>query len=69
MIIQEQIENTDLIKTYSNNNMMIEQVETGARYAEAIDPVFMNREYRETNEPISDEEIEEIISKERDEKI
>ena len=69
MIIQEQIENTNLIKTYSNNNVMIEQVETGIRYAEAIDPVFMNREYIETNEPISDEEIEEIISEERDEKI
>ena len=69
MIIQEQIENTDLIRTYSNNNVMIEQVETGTRYAEAIDPVFMNREYIETDEPIPDEGIEEIISEERDEEI
>lgn len=53
---------TKLIKTYSDQGMMIEQVETGIRYAEAIDPDFMNREYTETDEPIpvEEEEIEEV---------
>lgn len=51
---------TNLILTYSDAGMMIEQEGTGARYAEAIDPDFMNRTYIETDEPIPSEEPEEI---------
>lgn len=52
---------TNLIKTYSDQGVMIEQVGTGVRYAEAIDPDFMNREYIETGEVIPEEEIEEEV--------
>ena len=51
---------TKLIKTYSDQGMMIEQVDTGIRYAEAIDPDFMNREYIETDEIIPEEPEEEV---------
>lgn len=37
MIIQEQLEGRNLIKTYSNVGLPILQVETGAIYEEAID--------------------------------
>ena len=51
---------TKLIKTYSDLNMMIEQKETGIRYAEAIDPESMHREYIETDEPIPVESEDEV---------
>lgn len=51
---------TNLIRTYSDTNFMIEQIETRIRYSEAIDPDFMHREYIETDEPIiPDENFEE----------
>ena len=43
MIINEQV----FIKTYSDNNYMIER--DGVQYVEAIDPAECNREYIETN--------------------
>lgn len=58
---------TNLILTYSDANMMIEQVGTGARYAEAIDPDFMGRTYIETDEPIPQEEDEPIRPEEIEE--
>ena len=51
MIIQEQIEN-DLVKTYSDNGMMIRKIGTDEIYSEAIDPKKFNREYEETDIPI-----------------
>lgn len=48
-----------LVRTYSDADMMIEQVGTGKRYAEAIDPEEMHREYIETDEPIVEEGTEE----------
>lgn len=39
-----------LNRTYSDIGMMIER--EGVRYSEAIDPVEMNRQYIETDEPI-----------------
>jgi hypothetical protein len=42
-----------LNRTYSNKGMMIER--DGVRYSEAIDPVELNRQYTETDEPISKE--------------
>ena len=60
MIVQEQIEN-DLVKTYSDNGMMIKKIGTDEIYSEAIDPKKFNREYEETDTPIeqtSDEPAE-----------
>ena len=60
MIVQEQIGN-DLVKTYSDNGMMIRKIGTEELYSEAIDPQKFNREYEETDIPIeqiSDEPAE-----------
>ena len=43
-----------LNRTYSDKGMMIER--DGVRYEEAIDPVELNRQYTETDEPIEAEE-------------
>lgn len=43
-----------LNRTYSDQGMMIER--DGVRYAEAIDPAELNRQYIETDEPIPVEE-------------
>lgn len=61
MIVQELLihDENRYIKTYSDSGMMIEQVETGVRYGEAIDPEQYPREYVETDEPIEQEEEEE----------
>ena len=64
MIIQEQIEN-DLVKTYSDNGMMIRKKGTDELYSEAIDPKKFNREYEETDIPIEQhEEIDEVLEDE-----
>ena len=42
-----------LNRTYSDLGMKIER--DGVRYGEAIDPVDMNRQYTETDEPINKE--------------
>ena len=55
MIIYQEISGTDLVCAYSNNRMMIRQDETGNLYSEAIDPVYMNRTYTETDIPIEEE--------------
>ena len=44
-----------LNRTYSDLGMMIER--DGVRYAEAIDPAELDRQYTETDEPIYDEEL------------
>ena len=49
-----------LNRTYSDTGMMIER--DGVRYSEAIDPVDLNRQYTETDEPI--EVLEEVIEQE-----
>lgn len=46
-----------LNRTYSDAGMMIMQVGTGARYSDAIDPVELNRQYIETDEPIPESDI------------
>ena len=43
------INGRELIKTYSDANMMIRQNGTGALYSEAIDPENMERTYIETD--------------------
>jgi len=63
MIIQEQISDT-LVKTYSDKGVYIHGGFPEADYAEAVDPISMNRTYTETDIPIEDEEItdEEALS-------
>ena len=56
MIIQEPIQNTSLIKTYSNLNFMIEQQPTKILYPEAIDMQNTPYTYIETNIPIEGDE-------------
>ena len=53
MIVQETIEdNTNLVKTYSNEGFMIRKIGTDELYSEAIDPKKFNRQYEETDIPI-----------------
>lgn len=54
MIIQEQI-SEDLIRTYSDKNVYIHGGFPEADYVEAIDPIYMNRTYVETDIPIESE--------------
>lgn len=60
MIVQERIQGRDLIVTYSDAGKMIEQVGTGWRYAGAVDPDYMHREYVETDENVSAEELRDM---------
>ena len=50
--------NKNLIKHYSDKNVMIQKVGTEEIYAEAIDPVEFERKYIETDIPIEEEENE-----------
>ena len=51
--IDEQGENRkNLVKHYSDRGVMILQLETGIRYAEAIDVIPCRYTYEETDEPI-----------------
>lgn len=61
MIVQERIQGRDLIVTYSDAGKMIEQVGTGWRYAGAVDPDYMHREYVETDENVSAEELRDMV--------
>lgn len=66
MIIVENvtINGRDFIRTYSDQNMMIER--EGIRYSEAYDPAEIERHYIETNEPIPQEHEEEEINSEHE---
>ena len=48
----------NLIRHASDENKMIEQVETGIRYSEAVDVYPCRYTYQETDEPIPIEEVE-----------
>lgn len=61
MIIYQEISGTDLVCAYSNNKMMIRQDETGNLYSEAIDPVYMNRTYTETDIPVEEDEESSVM--------
>lgn len=56
MIKTEQItiNGTEFIKTYSDQNVMIER--DGAVYSEAIDPIGSGRTYTETDTPVPKED-------------
>ena len=55
MIVKENIEisGKQFVKQYSDSEFYIER--DGAKYAEAIDPADIPREYTETSEPIESE--------------
>jgi len=57
MIIQESIGN-DLVKTYSDIGMMIRGGFPEGLYTEAIDPMYLERTYVETDIPIPEPEPE-----------
>ena len=59
MIVQKILEEDNtLVKTYSDADFYIRNVETGEIWGEAIDPVFMNRVYEETDQKIEEDEEE-----------
>ena len=51
MVIEE-ILSDRLIRHYSDNGMMIKQVETGIEYADAVDVIPCRYTYEETETPI-----------------
>ena len=56
-MIKTEMYSEDLVRTYSDAGFLIRQDGTGILYGEAIDPVYMNRTYTETDIPVeSDEE-------------
>lgn len=63
MIVTEQLTINDkpFTKNYSDSGYYIER--DGVRYSEAIDPSGILREYAETDEPIEEEEPNEIAQK------
>ena len=46
------VERDNLVKHYSDENKLILQVETGVKYAEAVDVYPCRYTYEETDEPI-----------------
>lgn len=50
--LKERKDGVKLYKTYSNAGFLIEQVQTGKKYVEAIDVENSGFTYIETNEPI-----------------
>lgn len=55
MILTELLDNGTRIRHYSDQNLMIEQIETGALYEDAVDCVPCKYTYRETNNLIEKE--------------
>lgn len=55
MIVQENIGN-DLVRTYSDQGMMIQGGFPEGLYAEAVDPISAGRTYIETDIPVPTEE-------------
>lgn len=51
MIVRENliINNKDFIKTYSDKDFLIESLDDGYLYSEAIDLAKYNKQYRETD--------------------
>lgn len=58
MILSEYLNDGTLIRHYSDQNVMLEQVETGDRYSDPIDVVPCPYTYIETDEPIDSDEEE-----------
>lgn len=64
MVVKE-ILNDNLVRHYSDNGMMLLQVETGIEYAEAVDVIPCKYTYEETETPIETTE-EDIIAENAD---
>lgn len=58
MAIVQEILDEDTVRTYSDRGVMIHGGFPEGDYAEAIDPISMNRTYVETDIPIEDESDE-----------
>ena len=58
MIQIEYLNDGTLIKHYSDNGVMLLQVETGIKYADPVDVVPCRYTYEETEELIETEEID-----------
>lgn len=56
MINYEYIANGKLIRHYSDKNMIIRQIETGAEYVEAVDTIPCKYTYEETDNLIETED-------------
>lgn len=65
MIVQETID--DMVKTYSDKGMMIRGGFPEGLYVEAYDPIDAQREYVETDIPISTDEKEPFPEQETNE--
>lgn len=57
-----------LVRTYSDENLMIRQDSTGNIYSEAVDPVGSGRTYTETDTPIEQTEDDRAAQLEEDSK-
>ena len=57
MVIEEYIRDGTLVKHYSDSGYLLEQVETGAKYGEAVDIVPCPYTYVETNEKEEEPEV------------
>ena len=57
MIQTELLNDGKLIRHYSDENMMLLQVETGSLYGEAVDVVPCRFTYEETDIPIESQEV------------
>lgn len=64
MVVKE-ILNDNLVRHYSDNGMMLLQVETGIEYTEAVDVIPCKYTYEETETPIELTE-EDIIAENAD---
>lgn len=52
MIIEEYVENGERIRHYSDQNVLIRQLETGELYEDAVDVLPCRYTYEETDQPI-----------------
>ncbi len=57
MIIEELVEEGARVRHYSDNYMMIRQIETGNLYEDAVDYIPCIYTYEETDQPIEEDEI------------
>lgn len=56
----------ELVRSYSDANLMIRQDSTGNIYSEAVDPVGSGRTYTETDTPIEQTEDDRVAQLEED---
>ena len=52
MTIKTEVFDATHIRTYSDANKMIQSIDTGIEYVDAVDPIGEKRKYLETDTPI-----------------